>query len=202
MKTKKAMLEYIEATRARIEDAPNHGGSNNWWYPSPWTVAYNVKMYVFPDVDKLREHMSAAQNSYYQDDHTLFSPAWDDLLETEWYFLRNDLLELPCVEDVRQSGRSGGWCEVTYTAINDADTITEDDTSADIARVYADAVALEKAEKAVDTLIKDRHASLNKYIKSKAYYTDITNEKLLTDEDIKDIYSSKADVYREKANAI
>jgi hypothetical protein len=180
IKAKKAMIEFINATFARFEDAKNHGRGNNWWYPLPNVIAYNVKMSSFGDVESFRKHLKEVQNDYYNDNALNEHIAY--LLNDEAEMLKNDVIELnPLVEDAFYAGRSGGWLEVAY--IVHFERVSEDDDLETIKDYYSLAQKLEDAETSVAEFIKKSHKSLNNYVGTPDYYTDLANE-LLTDEAI------------------
>ncbi len=194
---KKQKQEYIESVRARIEDAPNHGHQgNNWWYPTPWTVAYDVKIHSrTKDIDDVRARMTAIQNKYCNDD-TIYSLYYDQL-ELACRSLEEDLDSMPLVQGVRFAGRSGGWCEVTYTGFEDT-SYSDEWTTEDWNSLYADAVALSDAESAVHEYIEKAHKGLCEYLNSEQYVTDCI-ESLLTDDEIVALKQSEADVYKSLA---
>lgn len=200
--TKQQKLEYIETACKQLQDAPNHGNQgNSWWYPSEWRVAYNVKMSEYFDTDRLRKHMSKAQNEYYNDDDTLYECIWYDLLEQEWDCLKDTLMQYDHVSEVYQAGRSGGWCEVQYDSINDAEIIDDSYTMSEVTEVYHAIKALEKTENSVRETIERMHKAFNEYVASDQFYIDSV-EQLVPDSEIKEIYTSQAEAYAAKAEAL
>lgn len=187
-------LEYIKSVHARIGNAPNHGHQGtNWWYPTPYTVAYDVKIHTCAkDIEDVRARMSPVQNKYYTDDdlYTMYYNTLEDACE----MLRDELKEIPRVQCVRFAGRSGGWCEVSYTPLEDT-TYQHELSAQDVNALYKEAQALEKSENDVRTFIEKSHKSLCSYLDSEEYVTDIINS-LGTDAEIIHTKQAIADAYR------
>lgn len=186
---KKQKIEYINNVHERFMNARNHGNTNNWWYPTPYVIAYNVKMHSFADVETLRTYTSDVQNKYYKD-NTLDAILWEEQEDT-CRFLVDDIQEEYGLESYF-AGRLGGWLEVQYETCG-LDYIAEDDahTIETINELYKEARKLEKLESKVSEFITNAHKSYNKYVDSKEYYTDIL-ERLESDTEIKETYKTKA----------
>lgn len=189
--TKKDKLKYIEKTHAHFLFAKNHGGRDNWWYPTEYTIAYNVKMNAFGRIETLRQYLSKTQNEYCSD--VALSRHIENEREMQCEYLRSSVLGLndKIIVDVNFAGRSNGWIEVEYTNPlkyigDDADSIPDDL----IHEVYAKLKEVEKVEAKVSKLIAKRHKEYNKYVDTKAYYKDLA-ENLIDDEMIKDEYRAK-----------
>lgn len=191
---KKQKIEYIENVRARIQYAKNHGrNGGDWWYPTQWTVAYDVKIHTrTKNVDDIRANMSAIQRRYYTDDD-LYNVC-NDMLEQECDFLRETLLDMPLVEAVRFAGRSGGWCEVTYTALEYTPSDLNDCTAQDINALYKNAKALNDAESNVRETITNRHKDLCVYLNTDEYVDSVVDQ-LLSEDDIITIKREALDEY-------
>src|SRR3990167_11295644 len=100
-------VNYINTILDRFENARNHGNNgNNWWYPMPFRIAYNVKMYSFLDIDKLREMMSDRQRKYY--DKKDLNDLWYETINQEAELAIGEIKEIsPLIYDVFFAGRSG-----------------------------------------------------------------------------------------------
>jgi len=183
--TKKQKIEYINEVYTRFTDTHNHGNQgDNWWYPMPNTIAYNVKMHSFVDVESLRKELTARQNDYYSDD-TLYKIMSEDITDNA-NMLSDDIQEEYKLEN-GYAGRSNGWIEVEY--VNNL-FILDEDTEEDVNALYKEAKALEQLESDVCEFIKKRHKALNAYIDTPQYYKDMV-ERLTSDEEIADIYKDK-----------
>lgn len=187
---KKEKKAYIDRVHLRFEDARNHGrNGNNWWYPTPFVMAYNVKMYGREKtLDDFREKMTKRQNEYYT----------DDMLENEWWYLRNNECEALAeyvkendgVLDVWYAGRSGGWIEVQYT---NSLCLSDDCLESD----FREAKALEALEAKIEKEIAEYLKRYKKYLNSEEWRSDFVDG-LLDDEAIAEIYKERAEEYIEK----
>ena len=182
-------VNYINTILDRFENARNHGNNgNNWWYPMPFRIAYNVKMYSFLDIDKLREMMSDRQRKYY--DRKDLNDLWYETINQEAELAIGEIKEIsPLIYDVFFAGRSGGWCEVQYNK-----EIEEVDVSMPLAEIneeYRKAKELDIVESVVEVLIESSKKSLCKYIDSEQYYKDLLSEVLLQDNDIAETYKGQ-----------
>jgi hypothetical protein len=186
--TKNKKIEYINAVNDKFINARNHGhNGNNWWYPKENTIAYNVKMYHgFVSIGDIKAKMTDRQKEYYNKDEYFY-----ELLQETIQRYANDFSnELDATDGIKSSGyagRSGGWLEVEY--INNIDI--EAYTSKEIDSVYQTAKELDELETKTGQKIKDAKESLEKYLDSKEYLQEIIDN-LLSDDDIADIYKSKA----------
>lgn len=197
--TKAQKIKYIEEVRAHIEDAPNHGRGTTWWYPTPWTVAYNIKMRAFLDSDKLREKMSTLQNEYYSNDDALYE-LYHQQLEMAWEDLHEQLRDIDSVEEVWRAGRRDGWCEVTYRHlnINFHFNLDKEYPARIINEVYLEAVKLANDEAEARATIEHAHRALNEYIDSDEYYIDCV-EQLMSNDNIREYYQSQSEKYAQLA---
>ena len=176
MKTNDKIIA-IEEQQKRFEN--NHGGRSNWWYPYPDTIAINVKMRSFADMDTLREKLTPLQNESMSDE------AIQDLFYmeqgAECEILRDEVMEMDGVTNAWFAGRSGGWLEVQFS---DADFDVEDPEDAqEVSEVYDAVMVLEKQADAVQELVERAHKAYNDYVDSDGYYTHIM-EGIQTDEEI------------------
>lgn len=180
---KEQKLEYIKSVRARIQDAPNHGGGGtSWWYPTQWTVAYNIKIYArSKDIDDIRAKMTPVQNKYYSD--TTVYEFVNMIQMDSCNVLREVIKEVAEVESVEFAGRSGGWVEVKYKPVSDADADLSDYDKQMLNELYTEMVKIDEAEQRVSQIVKETVSAYIKYIQSNEYVTDIV-EMLLDDEDI------------------
>ena len=186
---KKEKIEYINNVYNKFENAKNHGtNGSGWWYPTSFTIAYNVKMYSFADVESLRDNMSPLQNEYYNDDSLC------ECINTELEYTGESL-----IEDIQEqyglqalyAGRSGGWLEVDYNNIVDIDYVDDDMSYDDVNFYLLEAKRLEKIENNVSNFIKKRHTEYNDYVDTGAYYRYICDNYILPDNEIKEIYKYK-----------
>jgi len=188
-------VEYIDEVLKRIGEAPNHGNNgNSWWYPTPYTIAYNVKLYEWLDIDELRKKMSKLQNDYYNDE-VLNDIGYYNYLNMEREALIEDIKMIDDTLEVIFSGRSGGWCEVTYNSIDE--DITMDSHMDDVDDVYNSAKELNNLESEVAQLVEKRIHNLKKYMKSEEYLNDVL-EQLQDDNEIKDTYTTQANILLDK----
>lgn len=184
--TKQKKIDYINAVNDRFLDARNHGNGNNWWYPVKNRMAYNVKMYHFGDVDKLREFLTQRQNDFYSDSHLL------GIIEEDLTLNANCLakdIEFEFGLEAGFAGRSDGWLEVDFE--NGLDYVDMDTAKEDIEYYFKKAKELEELEEKVKQFIEKQHSSYNKYVDTEQYYKDLTENCLLPDEDIADVYKNK-----------
>ena len=181
-------IEFINEINERFTNAKNHGSNgNNWWYPTPNVIAYNVKMYGGSySIEDIRKNMTKRQNEYYSDE-SIYS-----IIEDIRDMSREDLVSNVINMGAKKAyfaGRSGGWLEVEYS--NNLDEITEEDKMSDINYNYQEAKKLEKLESEVSEYVNNFISNLSKYEDSKDYTRDIADN-MLDDESIGDIYKSQA----------
>ena len=108
--TKQQKIDYINQVNDRFREARNHGrNGSNWWYPTPNTIAYNVKLYGQKQgIEEIKELMTDRQKEYYSDDNLYdFINHWQNQ-EAEMF--SNDL-DLEYSVKSGYAGRSGGWLE-------------------------------------------------------------------------------------------
>lgn len=186
-------IDFINEVYKRIMEAPNHGGNNNWWYPQSGVIAYNVKMHKWPDIETLRGYLSKLQNDHYNDDDLDSYINWE--LENECIVLKDDIMEIFGLESWF-AGRSGGWIEVEFPTVEEADPDNEYLT---IDEQYKQAKKIDKLADNVENFIVERHKSLHKYIDTPEYYQDIAGA-LLNDQDIKNEYQQRIKDLTNKIN--
>lgn len=185
--TKNKKIEYINQVYLKFKDARNHGyNGNNWWHPKPDVIAYNVKMHAWPDFEALRAKMTARQNEYYTDED--LDGAYWGMLHFEAEQAIDEIKDMGA-HDAWFAGRSGGWLEVEYN--NNLEEV--DATTEDIDHLYQEAKKLDQLEGKVADFIKERHKSVNTYVKSDDFITDFIKNELMTDEVIGEIYKDKAE---------
>ena len=197
--TKNQKVEYINKVNARFEEAKNHGrNGSNWWYPTPNTLAYNVKVYSYVDIDELRKKMTKRQNEYYND-NTL-QDIHQEQENDQARYLQDEVEELAGVLSVSYAGRSGGWLEVEYS--NPLEHLDEQGNGYnrdkdELATMYKEAKELEKQEQAVSEVITTRHKAYCLYVKSIEYLDDLLGV-LSDDDEIGEVYKGKAQELLEK----
>ncbi|MCK9370254.1 hypothetical protein M0R04_10140 [Candidatus Dojkabacteria bacterium] len=190
---KQQKIEYIEKINARFIEARNHGGRNNWWYPTENTIAYDVKMHgACKSINEIREKMSKRQNDFYSDD-ALYQYC-DELRERECESLIELIKETGKngLKNAYFAGRMGGWVEVKY--INDIQYYLDNE---DIKSAYKEARELEQLESDVHEEIKKQHKAYSLYVNTDGYIVDVIDA-LQSDEDIGEIYKSRAKMLLEK----
>jgi hypothetical protein len=194
--TKKEKIDYVNSVYLRFQDARNHGhNGHNWWYPKPNVIAYNVKMHgASKDIEDIRKHMTERQNKYYSDD-TLYEISQEQLWDEARMF--SDDLDIEYGLTSGYAGRSGGWLEVEYK--NDLSELGDDSSIEDVNYFYKEAQKLEKLETEVSEKIKKAHKSLMVYMNTEQYCLDFV-ERLSDDEEIGEIYKSKAKDLLDKLN--
>lgn len=192
--TKDKKIEYINDTYNRFINARNHGGNgNNWWNPTPNTIAYNIKMRIFADVEELRKYLTERQNEYHS--NNFLQSYIDDELDMQARFAVESIEDMSLVLSIHFAGRSGGWLEVEYD--NQLEEVDENTDSATLDDFYKQAKELANAESKVHEYIKEEHELLNKYIGTTEYYKDIF-EHLQSDDEIAEIYKGRIHELTEK----
>ena len=196
--TKKQYIEKISIINNAFINADNHGrNGNNWFYPTENTVAYNVKMHAWGDIDTLRGYLTPLQDKRYTDEELR------DVIDNEHYdtceMLVGDLQEqFPDIEDIIFAGRMGGWIEVSYRNYISYDfngcytdeELEERYTLEELKEEYTTARILEKVEQGVRKEIEKQHAGYNKYVDTPEYYKDLADT-LIPDDEIKEEISQE-----------
>lgn len=185
----KQKREYIESVRERFENAPNHGGGNNWWYPKPYVVAYNVKMRVFPDAERTAGAMTDLQRDFYKGKYDAVTErAWDDAVRLAVGDFEESAREMGTL-DCWLAGRSAGWLEVQYPMLDVG--YCEELRGERLDLAYRQARELSALEGKVSVLVKDSLTALTAYLESDNFYLDLVSE-LMQDGDIRDEYRAEA----------
>lgn len=210
MTNKKKMIEEIIKINNFFIDASNHGSGHGWWYPSKNTIAYNVKMRSFGNVDDIHNKLSEIQKGYYNTDMLL--EAMGEALNHEASYLHACITEnvtgefneyKHLIHSGRYAGRLDGWYELTYSNefeqfAYDCEADYKEMDIVDIKYYYKQAKELNACEIFVSEYIKDAHKRLNSYIGTDEYYDDIIENYLMCDDDIRDIYKNKIKTYADK----
>jgi len=185
---KQDKINFINKVNSFFVEAKNHGNNgNNWWYPKPNRIAYNVKMKEFFSVSKLEPMLSKRQREYYND-NTLYSIA-EEQLNDEAMMLIDDI-QIEYGLSSNYAGRSGGWLEVDFNNPLE-DVIDNEAEQENLSYYYKEAKKLEKLEQDVRQFIEQRHKALNVYMSTDRYYKDLL-ERLSDDKEIADIYKTEA----------
>lgn len=193
---KQDKINFINKVNSFFVDAKNHGNNgNNWWYPKPNRIAYNVKMREFFSVSKLEPMLSKRQREYYND-NTLYSIA-EEQLNDEAMMLIDDI-QVEYGLSSNYAGRSGGWLEVDFN--NPLEDVIDNEVELkNLSYYYKEAKKLEKLEQDVRQFIEQRHKALNVYMSTDRYYKDLL-ERLSDDKEIADIYKTQAKSLLDKLN--
>lgn len=187
-------IDYINSVFNRFYDAKNHGKGGSWWYPSHNVIAYNVKMHGnSKDIDDVRKKLTARQNGYYSD-NTLYEVMQEQETDEANGLAQDILIEYGL--SAGYAGRSGGWLEVQYNNEIDVDDIEK---ISNVNYQYKIAKTLDNLENEVAEYIKSRHSSYTKYKNTDDYVNDII-ERLSDDEEIGEIYKSRAKSLLDKLN--
>ena len=186
--TKKDKIKFINEVWDKFENARNHGGNNNWWYPTRFVIAYDVKYSAGFRTDDLRKKMTKRQNDFYSDDN-LYN-AINLMQGDNARQAIMDIEEMEGVEEAYFAGRMGGWLEVKFSKDGFSD-VEEDCNTDDVNYMYKLAKELEKNETEVEKYIVDGLASLKKYLDSKEAITDFIENYLMDDEEIADRYKGE-----------
>lgn len=203
--TKSQKIKEIIKIQDFFQDAKNHGNSNNWWYPTPCTVAYNVKMHSFADVDTLRGYMMPLQNEYYNDD-TLTNIIYEQQNDTAGQ-LEDDVTQIAKNAQIDvttgYAGRSGGWLEVNYsnafsTVYDESELYNESEKDIDI--LYSWYSKLDKLESDIAEFIKNEHTAYNGWIDTPKYYEWMAEEVLTTEDEIVAMKQMEVDTLKQKYN--
>ena len=193
---KQDKINFINKVNSFFVEAKNHGNNgNNWWYPKPNRIAYNVKMREFFSVSKLEPMLSKRQREYYND-NALYSIA-EEQLNDEAMMLIDDI-QIEYGLSSNYAGRSGGWLEVDFNNPLE-DVIDNEPELENLSYYYKEAKKLEKLEQDVREYIEKRHKALNVYMSTDAYYKDLL-ERLSDDKEISDIYKTQAKSLLDKLN--
>lgn len=194
----KKKIKYINEIADKFINARNHGNNgNNWWYPRPFVIAYNVKLHgASKTIEDFKEKMTKRQKEYYSD-NDLYEMA--GFMQSEQCdFLAQDIKQMAGVTDVWFAGRSGGWLEVAFD--NDGlDFVEEDTDKEDINNYFEIAKELQKQEQAVRKMIEKRHSYYVKYLNSNDYVNDYVDG-LMSDKCIAQVYKSKIEQLVDKLN--
>ncbi|MEK7578206.1 MAG: hypothetical protein AAB456_00590 [Patescibacteria group bacterium] len=186
--TKKDKIDFINKVNDKFTNARNHGhNGNNWWYPKPNVIAYNVKMHgASKNIDDIRKFMTERQNEYYNDD-ALYEICNENQNDTARMF-SDDIDETHGVKS-GYAGRSGGWLEVEYS--NPLPDSLYDTTSKDINYIYQEAKKLDTLETKISQEITAGHERLQKYMNTDEYCKDVSDS-LPDDDMIADEYKGRA----------
>jgi hypothetical protein len=192
--TKQQKTEYINQVKERFENARNHGHhGNNWWYPKPFVMAYNVKLCGLGNtIEDYRKAMTKKQNEYYTDNHII--ELLDEQQNTEAEMFQDELKTEYSITS-GFAGRSGGWLEVEYP--NNFNDYEENDLES----LYIIAKELEELETTVAERIKKAVSNYKKYRSSKEQIKDFVENGLLQDADVDEIYQNRISELQNKLKA-
>ena len=194
---KKEKIEFINDTNEKFREASNHGNQgDNWWYPNENTIAYDVKMNDFGDIERIRRLLSDKQNEFYSDEYLqneIYQEQTDECNTLIWELEETDILSASF------AGRSEGWIEVEYQNSLQYVDAEEDLTLNDIEDEYKEARNLIKQEEKIRKLIERRWEDYNKYVDSKEYYKEFVIH-LATENEINAEYQNDINNLKAKIN--